>query len=104
MNATATEIEQRVVAVRARIARACEQCGRNPRDVTLIGATKTMTAGTIAHALNAGLRDIGENQVQEAKAKRDALATASSLGVWHLIGHLQTNKVRDALAVFDVIH
>ena len=96
----ADDIRSNLERVRERVARAAERAGRRPEDVLLIAVSKTVEAGRIREAVAAGVRALGENRVQEAKAK------VSELGhpvPWHLIGHLQTNKVKDALALFDVI-
>jgi pyridoxal phosphate enzyme (YggS family) len=93
-------IRDRVAAARARIAVAAERAGRLPADVRIVAVTKTLSPETVAAALAAGLQDIGENYVQEARAKREA---AGGKGCWHLIGGLQRNKVRAAVAVFDRI-
>jgi PLP dependent protein len=87
--------------VRERVARAAVRAGRRPEDVLLIGVSKTVDLERIRAALAAGLRALGENRVQEAKTKVAELGRAAA---WHLIGHLQTNKVKDALELFDVIH
>lgn len=68
--------------------------------VILVGVTKNHPAEVITEALTAGIQNIGENRVQEAKAKKELLGTG---GYWHLIGHLQTNKARQAVALFDLI-
>lgn len=68
--------------------------------VTLVGVTKNHPPEIVAEALAQGINNIGENRVQEAKAKREILGDG---GYWHLIGHLQTNKVRQAVALFDLI-
>jgi pyridoxal phosphate enzyme (YggS family) len=98
----------RVSAVRERIARACERAGRSPSDVTLIAVTKTHPAETVKDALGAGLTDFGENRVQEGVAKiaavRELLPPGAAHPTWHLIGHLQTNKVRAALGAFAILH
>lgn len=80
--------------VRERIARAAERAGRRPSDVLLIGVSKTVDIDRIREAIDAGVPALGENRVQEAKAKIVALGRPVP---WHLIGHLQTNKVKDAL-------
>ena len=95
------DIAANMESVRERIARAAERAGRRPEDVLLIGVSKTVDVGRISQALQAGLPALGENRVQEAKEKIAALGRPVP---WHLIGHLQTNKVRDALALFDLIH
>lgn len=90
--------------VRARIAAAAARAGRNPDAVRLIAVTKTFPAEVCLAALDAGLTDLGENRVQEGVAKTAALAEHDRAPVWHLIGHLQTNKVKPALATFAMIH
>lgn len=69
-------------------------------EVTIVAVTKNHPADVITEALSCGIQNIGENRVQEAKHKQDELGKN---GVWHLIGHLQTNKVRQAVAIFDLI-
>ena len=88
-------------AVRERIARAAERGGRRAQDVLLIGVSKTVTAERVRLGVEAGLTALGENRVQEA---RDKIKILGRPAPWHLIGHLQTNKVRDALELFDLIH
>jgi pyridoxal phosphate enzyme (YggS family) len=97
-------LSDRIGAVRARIAAACERAGRSPDHVTLIAVTKTHSADAIAAAYSAGLRDFGENRVQEALPKIEALRDAGITPRWHLVGHLQTNKVRSAVEAFDILH
>lgn len=87
--------------IRARVARAAERAGRDPASVTLIAVTKGVDAGTIARAVEAGVTDIGENRVQEARAKFPDVPAGVRR---HMIGHLQTNKVRQCLELFDVVH
>jgi len=92
-------ITQALAAVERRIDRACEAAGRPRREVELLPVTKTVPAERIAVAVEAGCRMLGENRVQEAEAKSQALA---GRGIeWHLIGHLQRNKTRQAL---DFVH
>jgi pyridoxal phosphate enzyme (YggS family) len=95
------DIPANLARVRERIARAAERAGRRPADVLLIGVSKTVDVVRIRAAVAAGVTALGENRVQEAKAK---IAELGRPATWHLIGHLQTNKVRDALELFDVIH
>ena len=95
------DIRANLERVSERIARAAERAGRRADDVLLIGVSKTVDVERIRVAVAAGLRALGENRVQEAKEKIAALGRPVP---WHLIGHLQTNKVRDALEIFDVIH
>jgi pyridoxal phosphate enzyme (YggS family) len=89
-------VADQLTAVRERIA----QTGRNPDDVTIIAVTKGFGVDVCREAVAAGLRLLGENRVQEALPKIDALAGAE----WHLIGHLQTNKVKQAAGRFALIH
>ena len=89
--------------VRGRIAAAAVVAGRTPASVNLVAVSKTHPAETIREALAAGHRVFGENRVQEAQAKYPALREAFPDLALHLIGPLQTNKVRDAVALFDVI-
>jgi hypothetical protein len=97
-------LADRLAAVRQQIAEACHGAGRDPAEVTLIGVSKTFGVDAIAAALRAGLTDLGENRVQEALPKADAIAALGLSPAWHLVGHLQTNKVRKALGTFSVIH
>ncbi len=90
-----------LAAVRERIERAVERAGRQAEDVLLIGVSKTVPAERVRLGVEAGLPALGENRVQEAKEKIKILGRPVP---WHLIGHLQTNKVRDALELFDLIH
>ena len=86
--------------VRALIARAARKAGRDPAGVCIVAVTKGVAAPSIAEAMAAGQRDFGESRVQEALTK-----VASFPGVtWHLVGHLQTNKVRQAVQCFALIH
>lgn len=82
-----------------RIGAAAARAGRDPADITLVAVSKTVPAERLAAAVAAGLTTLGENRVQEAEAKADAVAGAT----WHLVGPLQSNKVRRALEVFEMI-
>jgi len=109
---------ERIAAVRERIAKACQRCGRDSSTVTLVAVTKGVSAATIQETLACGLTQLGENRIQEARAKQ--LALGSGLGAvgnhleprtpspepirWHLIGHLQRNKAKEAVELFEVIH
>ncbi|MGB6969870.1 MAG: YggS family pyridoxal phosphate-dependent enzyme [Methyloceanibacter sp.] len=90
-------------AVERDIADACRQCGRDPASVKLVAVTKTAPDTAIEEAIGLGQRRFGENRVQEAKGKYPALKVRDPDLELHLIGPLQTNKVRDAVALFDVI-
>jgi pyridoxal phosphate enzyme (YggS family) len=95
-------IAGRVAAVRERIARAAERAGRRAEEVTLVAVSKTHPAERVREAALAGVRDFGENKVQEAEAKLPALKELPLR--WHLVGHLQTNKTKKAALLFDRIH
>ncbi len=97
----AEQIRERLVRVRERIARAAERAGRSADDITLIAVSKTFDSATVQQAVDAGARDLGENRVQEAIAK---VGVVQGEARWHLIGHLQSNKARQAVEAFDVIH
>lgn len=93
-----------------RISHAAMRAGRNPEEIKLIAVTKTVTIETIKEAIDAGLRIFGESRVQEAKAKIEELSRLSTADYllpavsWHLIGHLQKNKAKYAVQLFDLIH
>jgi len=87
--------------VQEAVARACARAGRSPDDVLLIAVSKTMDVERVRLAIAAGVAALGENRVQEAKEKIEALGRPVP---WHLIGSLQTNKARDAARLFDWIH
>jgi pyridoxal phosphate enzyme (YggS family) len=98
-------IADRVAAVRERIARAAERASRPPGSVTLVAVSKTFPADAVRSAFAAGVRDFGENRVQEAEPKIRALGGPAGAGPrWHLIGHLQSNKARRAAVLFDAVH
>jgi hypothetical protein len=98
-------IPERVAAVRERIARAAARAARRPEDVTLVAVSKTFPAEAVLAAFAAGCRDFGENRVQEAEVKLGSLDALRAQGArWHLVGHLQANKARKAVQLFDCIH
>src|SRR5271165_3557323 len=98
-----SESSERLLEVRSRIAAAAQQAGRSPTDVTLVAVSKTHGADRVRELLAVGQRVFGENRVQEAEEKFPALKTEYPDLELHLIGPLQTNKARDAVALFDVI-
>lgn len=101
-----TGLRERLAGIEERIARACQRAGRDRQEVTLIGVSKTFPVTAIREGIEAGLRVLGENKVQEAASKIPELSQlCASHGVrWHLIGHLQSNKVRRAIELFNMIH
>ena len=93
-------IRDNLAGVERRIAEACARAKRKRETVTLVAVSKTLPAAAVEEAIAAGATDVGENRVQEAREKRPAVQGAAK---WHLIGHLQSNKAKDAVKVFDVI-
>ena len=98
-----TKTTDRLTAVRQRIAAAAREAGRDPASVTLVAVSKTHGAERVRELLQAGQRIFGENRVQEAEGKFPALKAEHADLELHLIGPLQTNKAREAVALFDVI-
>jgi len=97
-------IARRVAAVREQIARAAARAGRAPDDITLVAVSKTQPPDAVREAFAAGLRHFGENKVQEAEGKITALEDLRAAGlVWHMIGHVQSNKGRRAAELFDAV-
>jgi hypothetical protein len=99
----AAEIAARIAAVHRRLAEAAAEAGRDPAEVRLVAVSKTMPADAVRAAYAAGVRDFGENYVQELRQKADMLADLPDLR-WHLIGHLQRNKARHAAPLVSVVH
>lgn len=97
----AEDIAGNIKKVRQRIEDACSRCGRDPSAVRLVAVTKTVSVERIREALAAGVLICGENYLQEARSKIGMLGAAAS---WHFIGHLQSNKARQAVELFDLIH
>jgi pyridoxal phosphate enzyme (YggS family) len=98
------ESVERLAAIQAAIARAARDVGRSPADITLVAVSKTFPPEAIEPVLAAGQRVSGENYVQDAKAKWPALRERHDGVELHLIGPLQSNKAKDAVALFDAIH
>jgi PLP dependent protein len=95
-------LRQRLERVREQIAAAANRCNRRAEEISLVAVSKTHSAEAIREAIAAGVTDLGENRVQEADAKIPAVGRKAAR--WHLIGHLQSNKARRAVELFDVIH
>ena len=87
-----------------RIARACERSHRLPEEITLVAVTKSFEAAVIREAFDCGIRNFGENRVQEAEGKVGQLSDLKSDVTWHMLGHLQSNKAKKAVEIFDIIH
>lgn len=100
----ASDLRARVEEVRRRIELSAVRAGRDPREVTLVAVSKTHPASLVREAFAAGLSDFGENRVQEAAGKIEELKREAPSVRWHLIGHLQANKARRAVRLFDLIH
>jgi len=101
---TSDDVGTRLKTVREDIARACRDAGRDPESVTLVAVSKTFGVDAIRPVIAAGQRVFGENRVQEAQAKWPELRAENPDLSLHLIGPLQSNKARDAVALFDAIH
>ena len=97
------ELAARIAQVQEQIAEAARRAGRAPSEITLVGVTKTHPPELVAAAYECGLRVFGENRVQEAAEKIGTLRPKLRDARWHLIGHLQTNKTKEAVDLFDVI-
>jgi len=95
-------VTTRIQSIRERIARTAESCGRRPEEIILLAISKTFPPEAIAKAITAGINQFGENRVQEAANKILHFAGAVK-PEWHLVGHLQSNKARRAVELFDVI-
>lgn len=106
-------LHENLALVQQRIHQACQRSGRDPASVTLVCVTKGIPADRIQEAVASGVRDVGENRVQEAREKQHALGRRPEAGGpssnahsirWHLIGSLQRNKAGSAVEIFDLIH
>ena len=100
--AQGTDLARRFQMVRSRIEAAANRCKRSTDEITLVAVTKTHPTETLQRAVNLGIKELGENRVQEAENKIVELGRDRAR--WHLIGHLQANKARRAVKLFDVIH
>jgi len=105
-----SDIKNNIIKVRERIAQAAKRSGRTPESIQLVAVSKTVPVEKIIAVVDAGITDIGENRVQEATQKHQIIYEDESKGSfhesvkWHLVGHLQRNKVKQALEIFDMIH
>jgi pyridoxal phosphate enzyme (YggS family) len=103
INSLETDISANIEAVRERIAHACRRVGRSPEDVTLIAITKGIAPPAIIAAFRSGITHFGENRVQEAMGKIKQISGLKLHPTWHMVGHLQTNKAKLAVEIFDMI-
>jgi len=94
------EIASNLARIRQRVIAACDRANRDPANVTLLAVTKTQPPDVVSEAARLGLTLFGENKVQEAKAK---IPLCSGRSTWHMIGHLQSNKAREAVDLFSMI-
>ncbi len=92
-------IKDNLQKCRERIGKAAGRTGRDISDITLVAVTKTIEPQRINEAIEAGIRNIGENKIQEARAKHGKILPA----IWHMVGHLQTNKVKYSIDLFDTV-
>lgn len=102
-------LTERIAEVQRRIDAACERSGRKPEDVNVIAVTKYVSLATAVQAFDEGLRHLGENRFQDALPKWEAISGETAEGgdgqaIWHFIGSLQTNKVKDVIGKFTYIH
>ena len=97
------DIERNIRDLERRIAAAAERANRSPAEITLVVVTKTIRPSLIQQAFEAGIRHFGENRIQEAKSKIEQLSSLEPPPIWHMIGHLQTNKAAAAVELFHMI-
>ncbi len=97
-------IERNIQEIKKRITNAAKRVGRSPDEITIVAVTKGVEPRDIRIAVGAGVRHIGENRVQEAQRKTACLSTLEPRPTWHMVGRLQTNKVKTAVEIFDIIH
>jgi pyridoxal phosphate enzyme (YggS family) len=97
-------IQANLEALKKRITQACERAHRSPNDVRLVAITKGMPTAVIKAAYNCGVRDFGENRIQEAQEKLAEMADFRANITWHMVGHIQGNKGKLAARLFDIIH
>ena len=98
------DIEANIKEVHRCIARACERSRRSPDEITLVAVTKGFEVPEIRAAFDSGIVNFGENRVQDAEGKISQLADLRPEVTWHMVGHLQSNKAKIAVELFDIIH
>lgn len=104
MRAVSTDIRVNIEQVNQRITQACQRVGRSPDEVTVVAVTKNVEPSAIATAFELDIRHFGENRVQEAVEKIEQLSYLKPHPTWHMVGHLQSNKAKAAVEIFDIIH
>lgn len=120
IQAKISRLKENLIEIKERISNACQRASRSSEEVTLVAVTKSVGVDVINQLIQLGLRDIGENRLQDAIQKKHELLEIASFSLverpdnevlrpppritWHMVGHLQTNKVRKALQLFDYIH
>ncbi len=100
-------IKDNIIKIKERIVIACNKAGRDPAEVGLVCVCKNRVAGELVQVIEVGITDLGENKVQEAVAHYNSLSAKRyplNAIKWHMVGHLQTNKTREAVKLFDLIH
>jgi pyridoxal phosphate enzyme (YggS family) len=97
-------IQANLQALQKRINTACERSQRKPSDIKLVAVTKGLPATTVRAAFDCGIRNFGENRIQEAEGKIVELSDLRSQITWHMVGHVQSNKAKLAACLFDIIH
>ncbi len=95
-------MKRNLLSIQQRIVRSAEQCGRQPEDIHLVAVGKTQSVDRVREAIHAGAKIIGENYIQEARKKYEQLVDLDVQ--WHYIGHLQSNKAKFAVRMFNLIH
>ena len=98
-----TDIERNIQRLKERVQRAAERRRRSPEEITIVAVAKTVGIDAILTAYGVGISQFGENRVQEAKPKIEQLSSLAPDIIWHMVGHLQTNKVKTAVDIFDII-
>jgi len=97
-------IKDNIAGIRERIAGACVKSGRDPKEIITVAVSKGRPLEQMLEALRCGITDIGENKIQEAVVKYRGLEATGYEPKWHMVGHLQSNKAKEAVRIFDLIH
>ncbi len=105
MDTASTDLQAQIASVQATIAAACQRANRSPDAVTLVAVSKTFSAERVAQAIEAGIRHLGENRIEEAVGKMSQVAALNPMPVeWHMIGHVQSRKARYVTRGFALLH